>query len=223
MSEKKVVLGEALYEELQHNDYLEKLSEILNNQYFKCLNGEPYLLTKKQISHLLRFADLLSKSFNKQGSINQKVRAREIVDKMLKLYPSLPVIRYVANSVYKQGGYNQRGITYAPDFVVFGTDGAIEHVYDVKTGINQRAVDTAAKIRFTLFSLKTGLPVEVVVPRVHDFKMKLFGFTNSQIQTAHAHYDRKGNIKRCKNGEPVYDHYDVYHSIDYELKDIIGN
>lgn len=108
MSEKKVVLGEALYEELQHNDYLEKLSEILNNQYFKCLNGEPYLLTKKQISHLLRFADLLSKSFNKQGSINQKVRAREIVDKMLKLYPSLPVIRYVANSVYKQGGYKKR-------------------------------------------------------------------------------------------------------------------
>lgn len=93
----------------------------------------------------------------------------------------------------------------------------------LKSGINQKAVDTAAKIRFTLFSLKTGLPVEVVVPRVHDFKMKLFGFTNSQIQTAHAHYDRKGNIKRRKNGEPVYDHYDVYHSIDYDLKDIIGN
>lgn len=121
------------------------------------------------------------------------------------------------------GGYNHRGLTYSPDFVVYGSDGSIEHVYDVKSGINQKAVDTAAKIRFTLFSLKTGLPVEVVVPRVHNFKMKLFGFTNSQIQTAHAHYDRKGNIKRRKNGEPVYDHYDVYHSIDYDLKDIIGN
>ncbi|WP_050755739.1 hypothetical protein [Limosilactobacillus coleohominis] len=108
MSEKKVCLGEAIYEELQHNDYLEKLSVILDNQYFNCLNGEPFSLTRKQISHLLRFADLLSKSFNKQGSINQKVRAREIMDKMLKLYPTRPDIRYVANSVYKHAGYNKR-------------------------------------------------------------------------------------------------------------------
>ena len=57
---------------------------------------------------------------------------------------------------FSVGGYKQRSITYAPDFVVYDADGRIEHVYDVKSGINQRAVDKAAKIRFKLFSLKTG-------------------------------------------------------------------
>ena len=55
-------------------------------------------------------------------------------------------------SKFSVGGYNMRGLTYAPDFVVYDADGQIEHVYDVKSGINQRAVDTAAKIRFKLFS-----------------------------------------------------------------------
>lgn len=137
--------------------------------------------------------------------------------KKFKIHPSYKVV-----DKFPVGGYNQRGITYAPDFVVFDDEGAIAHVYDVKTGINQRAVDTAAKLRFKLFSLKTGLPVEVVVPRKHDFKMKLFGFTNPKIQTAHACYDRHKNIKRRKNGEPVYKYYDVYHSIDYDIHDLIG-
>ena len=116
-----------------------------------------------------------------------------------------------------------RGLTYAPDFVVYGTDGQIEHVYDVKSGINQRAVDTAAKIRFKLFSLKTGLPVEVVVPRKHDFKMKLYGFTTNRIQDPHGRYDRHGNIKRKENGEPMYDYYDVHKSVNYDIRDTIGS
>lgn len=137
--------------------------------------------------------------------------------KKFKIHPSYKVV-----DKFPVGGYNQRGITYAPDFVVFDDEGAIVHVYDVKTGINQRAVDTSAKLRFKLFSLKTGIPVEVVVPHKHDFKMKLFGFTNPKIQTAHACYDRHKNIKRRKNGEPVYEYYDVYHSIDYDIHDLIG-
>lgn len=115
-----------------------------------------------------------------------------------------------------------RGITYAPDFVVFDAEGAIAHVYDVKTGIGQRAVDTAAKIRFKLFSLKTGIPVEVVVPRKNDFKMKLFGFTDNHIQAAHAKYDRHKQLELKSNGEPVYEYYDVHSSIDYDIHDLIG-
>lgn len=120
------------------------------------------------------------------------------------------------------GGYNMRGLTYAPDFVVYGTDGAIEHVYDVKSGINQRAVDTAAKIRFKLFSLKTGLPVEVVVPRKHDFKMKVLGVPNSLFDK-HIRHDKHGNIKRyAKTGNPMHDYYDVHSSLDYDIRDTIG-
>ena len=137
--------------------------------------------------------------------------------KKFKIHPSYKVV-----DKFPVGGYNQRGITYAPDFVVFDDEGAIAHVYDVKTGINQRAVDTAAKLRFKLFSLKTGLPVEVVVPRKHDFKMKLFGFTNPRIQEAHVKRDRHGNIKRNDKGNPMFDYYNVYKSIDYDVHDLIG-
>lgn len=125
-------------------------------------------------------------------------------------------------SKFSVGEYKQRSITYAPDFVIFDADGHIEHVYDVKSGINQRAVDVAAKLRFKLFSLKTGLPVEVVVPRKHDFKMKLYGFTTNRIQDPHARYDRYGNMKRKKNGEPMYDYYDVHKSVNYDIRDTIG-
>lgn len=137
--------------------------------------------------------------------------------KKFKVHPSYKVVEK-----FPVGGYNQRGITYAPDFIVYSDDGSVEHVYDVKTGIGQQAVDTAAKLRFKLFSLKTGLPVEVVVPRRHDFKMKLFGFTDPYIQTAYAHHDIHGNIRRKKNGEPYYDYYSVYKSIDYDVYDLIG-
>ena len=130
--------------------------------------------------------------------------------------------RFELISKFPVGGYKQRSITYAPDFVVYDADGRIEHVYDVKSGINQRAVDTAAKIRFKLFSLKTGLPVEVVVPRKHDFKMKLYGFTTNRIQDPHVRYDRHGNMKQKDNGEPMYDYYDVHKSVNYDIRDTIG-
>ena len=152
-----------------------------------------------------------------EKELNFFTRYIENSGKRFKVHPSFKVI-----DKFPVGGYNQRGITYAPDFVVYDDRGNIEHVYDVKTGINQRAVDTAAKLRFKLFSLKTGIPVEVVVPRKYDFKMKLFGFTNPKIQTAHACYDRHKNMKRKKNGEPVYEYYDVYHNTDYDVHDLIG-
>ena len=145
------------------------------------------------------------------------IRFIESSGKKFKIHPSYKVV-----DNFPVGGYNQRGITYAPDFVVFDDEGAIAHVYDVKTGINQRAVDTAAKLRFKLFSLRTGLPVEVVVPRQHDFKMKLFGFTDPRIQEAHARRDRHGNVKRNSKGNLTYDYYNVYKNIDYDVHDLIG-
>ena len=75
------------------------------------------------------------------------IRFIENSGKKFKVHPSYKVV-----DKFPVGGYNQRGITYAPDFVVFDDEGAIANVYDVKTGINQRAVDTAAKLRFKLFS-----------------------------------------------------------------------
>ena len=80
-------------------------------------------------------------------------------------------------SKFSVGGYKQRSITYAPDFVVYDADGRIEHVY---------------------------------------------GFTTNRIQDPHARYDRHGNMKRKKNGEPMYDYYDVHKSVNYDIRDTIG-
>lgn len=128
--------------------------------------------------------------------------------KRFEVHPSFKLVEK-----FSVGGRNQHGIGYAPDFVVYDADGTIEHVYDVKSGINQRAVDTAAKLRFKLFALKTGIPVEVVVPRKHDFKMKLFGFTTS-FQTEHVRVNRKG--------EKVKEYYDIYKNTDYDVQELIG-
>ena len=127
--------------------------------------------------------------------------------------------RYQVLGKFPVGGYNMRGVSYTPDFVVYnGTD--ILHVYDVKTSLSPRAIDSAAKIRFTLFARKYGIPVEVVVPRKNNFKMKIYGLPS--IQTAHEKHDRHGNVKTTAKGNPTYDHYDVFSSIDYNIHDIIG-
>lgn len=162
----------------------------------------------------VRYKDWIFDSIKERDFFIQFI---ESSGKKFKVHPSYKII-----DKFPLCGYNQKSNTYTPDFVVYGADGAVEHVYDVKTGINQRAVDAAAKLRFKLFSLKTGLPVEVVAPRQHDFKMKLPGFSNPRIQEAHARRDRHGNVKRSKKGNPLYDYYNVYKSIDYDVHDLIG-
>lgn len=95
------------------------------------------------------------------------------------------------------GGYNMRGMTYTPDFVVRRPDKSIAHVYDVKAGFTQYSVSTAARLRFKLFALRYGIPVECVIVRAHDFRVKILGTTTK------------------------LDEY-VERSVDYDLSDIIG-
>lgn len=169
------------------------------------------------MNHFGKKVEVDGYKFDSEKEANFYLRFVKTCGKRYEVHKSFELI-----GKFPVGGYKQRSITYAPDFVVYDADGRIEHVYDVKSGINQRAVDTAAKIRFKLFSLKTGLPVEVVVPRKHDFKMKLYGFTTNRIQDPHARYDRHGNMKRKENGEPMYDYYDVHRSVNYDIRDTIG-
>ncbi|MDM8331544.1 DUF1064 domain-containing protein [Limosilactobacillus pontis] len=127
----------------------------------------------------------------------------------------------VADHVMVGGSYMKKEI-YTPDFVVFDESGAIEHVYDVKTGISTRAVDGSARKRFRQFAGRYGMPVEVVVPRKHDFKMKLLGFENPRLQTRHVKRDRHGNIKHTAKGNPQYEYYDVHKNVNYDIHDTIG-
>lgn len=111
-------------------------------------------------------------------------------------------------------GYNQHSLRYSPDFVIYDENGEMVHVYDVKTGISDRAVDAAAKIRFVLFGSRYNMPVEVVVPRRYDFKMKLFGFTDYNIQPLY--------VRRSNGGKEVHEHYNVYKTINYDIHDLVG-
>lgn len=75
-------------------------------------------------------------------------------------------------------GVRLRSSKYTPDIVVYNNDGEIMHVYDVKSGFNTTYnIDPAAALRFKLFTQEYGVPVEVVVPRTHDFKVKIVGTT----------------------------------------------
>lgn len=77
--------------------------------------------------------------------------------------------------------------------------------------------------RFKLFALKNNLPVEIVVPRAHDFKMTMFGWTKNAMLDQHVHYDIHGKMKINKhNGQPIYDHYNVYKGINYDIHDLVG-
>lgn len=121
---------------------------------------------------------------------------------------------YVIKDKVALGDVNLSRISYTPDFVIFDDCGKIKHVYDVKPSINtQFGADTAAKLRFNLFARKYGVPVEVVVPRANDFKMKIYGLTKN-VNTRHERTNRKG--------KQIVEFYDVMQSVDYDVEDFIG-
>lgn len=133
-----------------------------------------------------------------------------------KVHPSYPLLDKCL-----VGGYDMKAHGYRPDFVVYDGD-EVAHVYDVKTSLDNRAVDASAKLRFAIFARRYGVPVEVVVPRKNDFKTKLFDYSNAKIQKAHAKRDVHGNVKTYKNGHVKYAYYDVHESVEYDIHDTIG-
>lgn len=97
------------------------------------------------------------------------------------------------------GLLNIRSMRYTPDFVIYDEQGELQHVLDIKNSFNAPyGVDTAASNRFKLFAKVYNVPVEVVVPRTHDFKMKIMGTT--------------------KKFEPI-----VLNDLNYNLRELIDN
>ncbi|OYS78987.1 hypothetical protein CBG04_07850 [Limosilactobacillus reuteri] len=102
MSEEKKPLGEYLYEELEENEYLQKLEDVLAKQFARKQAGQSYWMSNKQFQDLLRFADLLSKSFNEARSLDQKIRAVSIMEKLKYLYPKHRAVEFFKRSVEAQ-------------------------------------------------------------------------------------------------------------------------
>ena len=92
---------------------------------------------------------------------------------VIKVHPSYSVI----SGFELESGLKFRGAKYTPDFTVEDRQGNLLHVIDVKNGFSAYAIDQAAKLRFKLFTKRYKVPVEAVVIRKNDFKVKIFGTT----------------------------------------------
>ncbi|BAK95160.1 DUF1064 domain-containing protein [Tetragenococcus halophilus] len=77
----------------------------------------------------------------------------------------------------KIDGAKISGMRYTPDFIIKGLDGEWLHVIDVKNSFGAYGIDQANKLRFRLFAMKYGHPVEAVVVRKNDFKVITQGVT----------------------------------------------
>lgn len=108
-------LGTVIYQDIDSNEYLEEIFEIILKNYslrlFHIKNQEPQGFN---ISHALRFADLLSKSVGSQKSELHKTWAQEIVALLYKLYPDDPNVKYCMGSVLTNI-CNYRGLNLQPD------------------------------------------------------------------------------------------------------------
>lgn len=92
---------------------------------------------------------------------------------VIKVHPSYPIL----DSWELEPGLRIRGAGYKPDFVIEDRKGHLLHVIDVKNGFTAYAISDAAKLRFKLFTKRYGVPVECVVVRKNDFKVKVYGPT----------------------------------------------
>jgi len=90
--------------------------------------------------------------------------------------------KYVLSPLTELGQVKASQISYKPDFVIY-KNGKITHVYDVKNSFGVYGIDSSVKLRFKLFLLKYGIPVEAVVIRNHDFKAIAQGITKQRKST----------------------------------------
>lgn len=130
--------------------------------------------------------------------------------------------KFFLNERYMMGGTTMPAHTYTADFVIRDSDGDIAHVYDVKGSLSAYDIDKDAKKTFYWFMNRHRIPVEVVVPRKYDFKMKIFDLPRG-LQAKHVKRDKHGNVKRYKkSGNPMFEYYDVHKSVKYDIHDLIG-
>lgn len=68
-------------------------------------------------------------------------------------------------------------IHYTPDFIIYDENRNYLHVYDVKNSFGAYGIDQGNKLRFRLFAVKYGTPVEAVVVLKNKFKTIAQGVT----------------------------------------------
>lgn len=106
----KVNFGDFIYKDISKNEYLNELYQIILTNYgYKLLGYDSSTFTNLNIDHVLRFADILSKSTSSTESENHKTWAQEIISLLNEIYPDNEKLKYIAGSVYTNTG-NLRGL-----------------------------------------------------------------------------------------------------------------
>lgn len=103
-----MTLGEAIYSEINSNEYLNEIYQSILLQYANKLYDRS-LSIELNINHALRFADLLSKSIDPKMREKQKNIAQEMVSLLYTLYPQSKDVAYCMGSVLTNVG-NYRGL-----------------------------------------------------------------------------------------------------------------
>lgn len=111
MSEEKKKLGDAIFVDIDSNEYLNEIHEkILFNYALRLFQLEAKGKVKEfDLLDALRFADLLSKSNHPEASVRHKMWAQEIIVLLNELYPDNSLVKLYAGSVFSSVG-NHRGL-----------------------------------------------------------------------------------------------------------------
>ena len=111
MSEEKKRLGDAIFVDIDSNEYLNEIHEkILFNYAIRLFQLETKNTAKEfDLLDALRFADLLSKSNHPEASVKHKMWAQEIIVLLNELYPDNSLVKLYAGSVFSSVG-NHRGL-----------------------------------------------------------------------------------------------------------------
>lgn len=106
---KNRTIGEAIFADIESNEYLNELYEkILYNYSIHLFQlDKKSSLREFELMDALRFADILSKSNHPKRNTYHKMWAQEIVILLNQLYPDNPAIKLYAGSVFSSAGNHQ--------------------------------------------------------------------------------------------------------------------
>lgn len=122
-------LGSAIFNNIESNEYLQEIFEaILTNYSYSLFRMQKLQPKNFNLSHALRFADLLSKSVDSSNSEKHKIWAQEIVALLNFLYPENEIVKYYMRSVLTNVsnylGLDQQAQTYPSSIT-------LDHIYSV--------------------------------------------------------------------------------------------
>jgi len=111
-----MTLGEAIYSEIENDDYLNEIYQSILLQYANKLFGCNSSAMELNMNHALRFADLLSKSVDLKMSQKHKNIAQEMVSLLHTLCPESEGVAYYTGSILTNVS-NYRGLQLqSPDY-----------------------------------------------------------------------------------------------------------